>query len=92
MQEFTRCAVCDRMPLVGEGMTVLSRGRREAPVCGLCLAKPRAQALGEPVREGRVRSAAGAETVRRITPAPVAAPQKLKSGERAAGRSATLAG
>jgi hypothetical protein len=66
--EFVRCSVCSRTPLVGEGVTVLRRGRREAMVCDLCLAKPRAGALGEPVGRDRIRSAAGAATVRIATP------------------------
>jgi hypothetical protein len=89
MEEFTPCAVCDRTPLVGEEMTVMSRGRREAAVCRLCIAKPRATALGEAIREERVRTAAGAETVHRVTPTPVIAP----AGDRRSGRrSATVAG
>ena len=70
MEEFSRCSVCSRTPLVGEAVTVLARGRREAPVCDLCREKPRAAQLGEPVRRDRVRSAAGAETVRRLFPTP----------------------
>jgi hypothetical protein len=66
----------------------MSRGRREAAVCSLCIAKPRATALGEAIREERVRTAAGAETVRRLTPTPVLTP----AGDRRSGRSASLAG
>jgi hypothetical protein len=73
MEEFSCCSVCCRTPLVGESVTVLARGRREAPVCDLCRRKPRAAQLGERVRRDRVRSAAGAETVRRIFPTPVPA-------------------
>ena len=71
MEEFSRCSVCTRTPLVGESVTVLARGRREAPVCDLCRQKPRAAQLGEAVRRDRVRSAAGAETVRRLFPTPI---------------------
>ena len=68
MDEFDTCSVCARTPLVGEGITVLRRGDREAMVCDLCLAKPRAAALGERIRRDRVRTAAGADTVRIATP------------------------
>ena len=68
MDEFDRCSVCARTPLVGEGITVLRRGDREAMVCDLCLAKPRAAALGEQIRRDRVRTTAGADTVRIATP------------------------
>jgi hypothetical protein len=68
MDEFDRCSVCARTPLVGEGVTVLRRADREATVCDLCLAKPRAAALGELIRRDRVRTAAGAATVRIATP------------------------
>jgi hypothetical protein len=71
MEEFTRCSVCDRTPLVGEGVTVRERGRREALVCDLCADNPRALALGEPVRRERIRSAAGAANVERVFPRPV---------------------
>jgi hypothetical protein len=79
MEEFTHCAVCDRTPLVGEGMIVLEKGRREAAVCSLCLAKPRAAALGEPIREERVRTAVGAATVHRVIPTPVPAREPVKA-------------
>jgi hypothetical protein len=59
--------------LIGEEMTVLGKGGRESPVCSLCLERPRAAALGEPLRQERVRSAAGAANVRRSWPVP--APQ-----------------
>jgi hypothetical protein len=68
MDEFDRCSVCARTPLVGEGVTVLRRADREATVCDLCLAKPRAATLGEEIRRDRVRTAAGADTVRLATP------------------------
>lgn len=71
MEEFARCSVCARTPLVGEGVTVMQKGRREALVCDLCPAKPRAAALGEPVRRERIRSAEGASTVERLYPRPV---------------------
>ena len=70
MEEFTRCSVCARTPLVGERVTILRDASREAPVCDLCIAKPRSGALGEAVRRERVKTAAGNETVRRPTPRP----------------------
>jgi hypothetical protein len=79
MDEFTQCATCSRVPLVGEAVTVIQRGRREAIVCDPCLAKPRAAELGEPVRRERMKTAAGAETVQRIIPRPVPATQPLKT-------------
>jgi len=78
MDEFSQCAICSRMPLVGEGVTVLQRGRREAIVCDPCIAKPRAAELGEPVRRERMKTAAGAETVQRIIPRPVPASRPLE--------------
>ena len=78
MDEFSQCAICFRMPLVGEGVTVLQRGRREAIVCDPCIAKPRAAELGEPVRRERMKTAAGAETVQRIIPRPVPASRPLE--------------
>ena len=71
MEEFAPCSVCSRTPLVGESVTVLARGRREAAVCDLCRRTPRATQLGEPLRRDRVRSTAGAETVQRVYPRPV---------------------
>jgi hypothetical protein len=71
MVESESCSVCRRAPLVGESVTVLERGRREAAVCDLCGGKPRAAALGEPIRRERVRTAAGAENVQRVFPRPV---------------------
>jgi hypothetical protein len=68
MDEFDRCSVCARTPLVGERISVLRRGGSESIVCDLCLAKPRAAALGEQIRRDRVRTAAGADTVRIATP------------------------
>jgi len=76
------CAVCARMPLVGEGFTVVGGGRREELVCDLCLAKPRAAALGEQLRRGRVKRAAGAANVQRIYPRPVKAPARASSFSR----------
>jgi hypothetical protein len=73
MDEFVPCAVCMRTPLVGEEFTVIAGGGYEELVCDLCLAKPRAAALGEPLRRGRVRTTAGAENVQRIYPRPVPA-------------------
>jgi hypothetical protein len=69
MDEFVPCSVCSRTPLIGEEMTVLGKAGRESPVCGLCLERPRAMALGEPLRRERKRSAAGAANVRRSLPA-----------------------
>jgi hypothetical protein len=74
MDEFDRCSVCARTPLVGEQISVLRRGGSESIVCDLCLAKPRAGALGEEVRRDRVRTAAGADTVRIATPVAVRKP------------------
>jgi hypothetical protein len=71
MEEFARCAVCARTPLVGEGVAVMLKGRREAIVCDQCLASPRAASLGEAVRYERIRSAAGAANVMRVYPRPV---------------------
>ena len=81
MEEFARCSVCARTPLVGEGFTVFGVERRELLVCDLCQAKPRAQALGEPLRRGRVKTAAGAESVQRIYPRPV--PTRVAAREQA---------
>jgi hypothetical protein len=74
MDEFDRCSVCARTPLVGEQISVLRHGGSESIVCDLCLAKPRAAALGEQVRRDRVRTAAGADTVRIATPVVVRKP------------------
>jgi hypothetical protein len=71
MEEFTPCSVCNRTPVVGERVAVISNGRRESPVCDLCLERPRALAMGEVVRRERIRSTAGAATVRRDLPSPV---------------------
>lgn len=68
------CSVCARTPLVGEGVTVMRKDRRESCVCDLCLERPRAAQLGEAARRERIKSAAGAETVRRIWPEPTARP------------------
>src|SRR5712691_3250424 len=70
MEEFTRCTVCTRTPLVGEQMTVMSAGRRDSAVCDLCLERPRAETLGEAVRRERIRSTVGAANVRLARPAP----------------------
>jgi len=78
MEDFEQhCAVCARTPLIGEGLTVVGRGQREDLVCDLCLAKPRAAALGEQLRRCRVKSAAGAANVKRIYPRPVQAPVRV---------------
>jgi hypothetical protein len=71
MDELPCCEVCARTPLIGEGVTVVAGERGELIVCDLCLAKPRAAALGEQVRRDRVRSAAGAANVHRVFPRPV---------------------
>jgi hypothetical protein len=71
MEEFAPCAVCARIPLIGEEVTMVGAAQCEAAVCDLCLRKPRAVALGEPLRRERVRSAAGAESVHRVLPGPV---------------------
>jgi hypothetical protein len=78
MDEFARCSVCARTPIVGETVSLFRTGRRERPVCDLCIAKPRAQALGDPVGRVRVRSAAGAANVHRIFPEPVLAPGRAE--------------
>ena len=80
MDEFARCAVCLRTPLVGERVAVLGRGGRESAVCELCEECPRAAALGEALRRERVRSAAGAAAVRRLSPAaaPMAGAARLR--------------
>jgi hypothetical protein len=71
--------------LVGEGVAVIPHRGGEAIVCDLCIAKPRAAALGEPVRRDRIRSAAGAANVQRVFPRPVV-PQRLTgNGEQRTG-------
>ena len=72
MNEFTRCFICERHPLVGEEVTLHADGSRETPVCDLCQPNPRAAALGEPVGRERIRTLEGAATVRRLIPVPVA--------------------
>ena len=71
MDEFAHCSVCARTPLVGEQVTVMRKGRRDAVVCDQCLRTPRAQALGEATGRERIRSADGAANVERIFPRPV---------------------
>ena len=71
MNEFTDCFICGRHPLVGEEVTLYADGSRETPVCDLCVANPRATALGEPVGRERIRTVEGAATVRRLIPVPV---------------------
>jgi hypothetical protein len=76
MDEFTRCSVCTRTPLIGEQIAVMASGHRESAVCELCLERPRAGVLGEPVRRERIRSTAGAANVRRAWPVPT--PQRAE--------------
>jgi len=76
MDEFTRCSVCARTPLIGEEIAVMTAGHRESAVCELCLERPRADVLGEVVRRERIRSTAGAANVRRAWPVP--APQRAQ--------------
>ena len=72
MEEFGRCSVCSRTPLVGEEVTVCQRrGGSESFVCDLCLDRPRSRALGERTRRERVRSPVGAASVQRVFPRPV---------------------
>jgi hypothetical protein len=75
MDEYGRCSVCLRNPLIGERITVMRDGGSEAAVCDFCTASPRAAALGEPIRRERVSSAAGAANVKRAWPAPAAGPR-----------------
>jgi hypothetical protein len=77
MDEFTPCCACSRTPLVGEQVTVIRNGGREAAVCDLCLERPRTAALGEAVRRERMRSVAGAAAVRRVWPSPASEPARL---------------
>jgi hypothetical protein len=86
MDELPRCEACARTPLVGEGITVIAGDRGEVIVCDLCRAKPRAAALGDPVRRDRIRTAAGAANVHRIFPRPVIpARSRIGNGERRTG-------
>jgi hypothetical protein len=82
MDEFTPCSICLRTPLVGEEVTVMGKGDHESAVCDLCLARPRAAALGEQLRRERVRTIEGAETVIRSwpTPAPEGRPAPVGTG------------
>jgi hypothetical protein len=57
MDEFERCSVCARTPLVGEGVTMVGCPQRESMVCDLCLERPRAANLGARLRRERVRAA-----------------------------------
>ena len=84
--EFDRCSVCSRTPLVGESITLLRRGKRDAIVCDLCLAKPRAAALGEAIGRDRVRSTAGASNVRIATPVATRTAGGLGGGRREVAR------
>ncbi|MGH2980619.1 MAG: hypothetical protein ACRDKV_01070 [Solirubrobacterales bacterium] len=80
MDEFTPCSACSRTPLVGEEVTVMRDGRREAAVCDLCLDRPRTATLGDAARRERIRSVAGAANVRRAWPAPARSPVKAIAG------------
>jgi hypothetical protein len=57
MDEFDRCSVCARTPLVGERVTVVGDRARESVVCDLCLDRPRAANLGTKLRRERVHAA-----------------------------------
>ena len=57
----------------------MRNGRRESVVCDLCLERPRAAVLGEPVRRERIQSVAGAANVRRAWPVPAAEPSPPRS-------------
>jgi hypothetical protein len=59
-----QCAVCRRTPLVGETVTVYRMGGGDTCACDLCLAG--AGGVGEPTGRERVRTTAGALTVRRV--------------------------
>jgi hypothetical protein len=67
MDEFTRCSVCTRTPLIGEEIAVMTAGLRESAVCELCLGRPRADVLASWRRRERIQHA-GAAGVRRIWP------------------------
>ena len=61
----TRCACCDRFPLVGE-QVVRHAGRKGAGwVCSTCESSGRGERLGEVVTSARMRSLGGAMNVRR---------------------------
>ena len=77
MDEFEPCSICARTLLIGEGVTMLGDAARAASVCDLCLGRPRAAALGEPLRRERVHSRAGAETVSTVLLAPRQAVQEV---------------
>jgi hypothetical protein len=74
MEEFTPCSVCSRMPLVGEEVTVMRKGKTESLVCDPCLDRPRTAALGDAMRRERVKTAAGGSSVRRVWPQPAKEP------------------
>ena len=86
MDEFSPCSVCARTPLVGEQVSIVQKGRREAIICDQCLRTPRARALGEVTGRDRIQSAAGAANVERIFPRPVlpASPQRTSRAGTAA--------
>jgi hypothetical protein len=75
MDEFSQCAVCARTPVIGEGVAVVRRGPDEVLVCDCCRRKPRAAALGEPIRRERIHSLEGAANVKRTFPKPVRLPR-----------------
>lgn len=61
----TRCACCDRFPLVGE-QVVRHSGRKGAGwVCSTCETAGRGERLGEVISSARMRSLGGAMNVRR---------------------------
>jgi hypothetical protein len=63
--ESSQCAACARNPLAGEQVTVYRNGAGDAYLCDQCVWSPACAALGEPIRRERVRTTAGALSVRR---------------------------
>ena len=61
----TRCACCERFPLIGE-QVVRHAGRKGAGwVCSSCETAGRGDRIGAPVASARMRSLGGAMNVRR---------------------------